>query len=108
MNFILYPILLFNFWFIEAPINLLGFYRKANVYFLNILSFPILLKTFFKPLKNEYRKGFVGFSVAMGMVIKLFLLTFDLAIFIVFLFLELLFLIIFLGFPVFLIYILFK
>lgn len=29
-----------------------------------------MIKTFFKPYKNEYRKGLVGFQRGMGMFIK--------------------------------------
>lgn len=36
----------------------------------NLLSFPALLRTFFKPLKSEYREGLVLFSIFMGIIIK--------------------------------------
>ena len=47
-----------KFWYLEAPKNIL------------------MLKTFFKPWKNEYREGLVGFSIFMGMAVKsLFILA---------------------------------
>ena len=46
--------------------------------FFRLFSLPIFLKTFFQPIKNEYRKGLVGFSIGMGMFIKTILIIFDL------------------------------
>ena len=48
---------------------------KIFLYIIELLSVPILLRTFFKPLKNEYREGLVFFSIITGVVIKLILLT---------------------------------
>ena len=45
---------------------------------LQILSLSLLIRTFFKPLKNEYRKGLVGFSIIFGMVLKTLLIIVDL------------------------------
>ena len=39
-----------------------------------MLSIPLFFRTFFKPLKNEYRGDLVGFSIVMGMVIKTILI----------------------------------
>lgn len=44
-------------------------------YMLHVFSIPLMLDTFFKPLKNEYRKQLVIFSVLMGMFLKVILLT---------------------------------
>ena len=44
-------------------------------YIANLLSVPLLLKTFFKPLKSEYREGLVIFSIVMGIAIKLLILA---------------------------------
>jgi len=41
----------------------------------SLLSLPLLVRTFFKPLKNEYRDGLVLFSVIFGMVIKSMLIS---------------------------------
>lgn len=40
-----------------------------------------MLKTFFRPWKNEYRKGLVGFSIFMGMVFKTAFIAGDLVLF---------------------------
>jgi len=40
------------------------------IYIANLLSVPLLLRTFFKPLKSEYREGLVLFSVLVGIIIK--------------------------------------
>lgn len=52
-------------------------------YAANLLSVPLLIKTFFKPLKNEYRDGLVLFSIIMGMIIKLVLLLISFSILII-------------------------
>lgn len=44
---------------------------------MQLLSLPVLVKTYFKPWKNEYRSGLVGFSVGMGMFIKTFVILAD-------------------------------
>jgi len=47
-----------------------------NKAFLGVVSLPLMLKTFFKPWKNEYREGLIGFSIFMGIAIKsLFILA---------------------------------
>jgi hypothetical protein len=58
-----------------------------------------MIRTFFKPWKNEYRKGLVGFSIFMGMVFKTMLIVADLVIFSFLLIFEIAGLILFLAFP---------
>lgn len=88
MNFYLsIPILFVKFWFYEAPVRLFEYFLSVNHALLQILSLPLLIRTFFKPLKNEYRKGLVGFSIVFGMILKSALIfasfvTFGLVIFI--------------------------
>src|SRR5690348_17227678 len=65
------------FWFYEAPKGLLAYFGSFNTALLKLFSFRLLLVTFFKPWKNEYRKGLVGFSIGMGMFIKSWILLFD-------------------------------
>ena len=49
---------------------------SLNKTFLGVFSLSLMLKTFFKPWKNEYREGLVGFSIFMGMAVKsLFILA---------------------------------
>ena len=65
-----------KFWYLEAPKNILNFFMSLNKTFMGVFSLPLMLKTFFKPWKNEYREGLVGFSIFMGMTIKsLFILA---------------------------------
>jgi hypothetical protein len=70
------PVVIIKYWYLEAPRSLLSFYKALNKAFLVAFSLPLMVKTFFKPWKNEYREGLVGFSIFMGIVIKsLFILA---------------------------------
>lgn len=82
------PFVFFRFWFWEAPISLLFYFVSLNTAFLQLFSLPLMLKTFFKPLKNEYRKGLVGFSIGMGITIKSMLIFVDVLILFILLILE--------------------
>src|SRR5579864_5977669 len=80
MNYLTLPVVLFKFWFLESPVALFKFFVSFNNAFFQLFSLPLLLSTYFKPLKNEYRQGLVGFSRAMGMFVKTFFIAADLAI----------------------------
>lgn len=70
------PFVLIKFWFLDAPLSLIAYFASLNGAFLKFFSVGILLNTFFKPLKNEYREGLVLFSRFAGMAIKsLFMLV---------------------------------
>lgn len=86
--YLLLPFRFLLFWFIEAPLNLINYFFHWNNALLHYLSVPLFLRTFFKPLKNEYRGGLVGFSLAMGMVSKSVLLVTSTGILLVALILE--------------------
>ena len=101
------PIAFLRFWFIEAPIGLVGYFGSLNRAFLQFFSLPLFLRTFFKPLKNEYREGLVGFSIAMGIMVKSVLIAVDLALLVVLLALEIVFLLYFLLLPFISFYLLF-
>lgn len=58
-----------------------------------------MVRTFFKPLKNEYRKGLVAFSIGMGIVVKTILIFVDLIVFLFVIFLEVTFLAFFIWWP---------
>lgn len=88
MFYLRLPVIFLRFWFLEAPKGLIVFFASLNSAFLNLFSLPLLVKTYFKPWKNEYRKGLVGFSIAMGMFIKTFVILVDTALFILLLMLE--------------------
>jgi len=69
-----------KFWFMEAPVGLMEYFASLNTAAMKLLSLRILLLTFFKPWKNEYREGLVGFSIAMGMAVKSMFILFDLGV----------------------------
>lgn len=106
----LLPLLLFafvRFWFIEAPLGLGKYFASLNTSFLQLFSLPMLLRTFFQPLKNEYRQGLVGFSQGMGIAIKSFLILFDVFGLVGLLCLEVCLLVLFVLFPLLSIIVLF-
>lgn len=70
MSLVLLPLNILKFWYLEAPVSLFLYFIHLNKAFFNLFSIPLMLKTFFRPWKNEYRKGLVGFSIFMGMVFK--------------------------------------
>jgi hypothetical protein len=100
MNYFTLPVMFLKFWFIESPIALLKFFISLNSAFFKLFSLPLLLKTFFKPLKNEYRQGLVGFSRAMGIVVKAFFILADLAILFLLLFIEISIFVAYIFFPI--------
>jgi hypothetical protein len=106
-GYLLLPLVFAKFWFVEAPLGLLGYFASFNHAFLELFSLPLFLKTFFKPLKNEYREGLVVFSRVLGMVIKFVLIIIDVLIFILILAVEGLILVGFVTFPIATIYLLF-
>lgn len=100
MNFYLsIPLLFLRFWFVDAPIRLFQYFLTVNHAVLQILSLPLLIRTFFKPLKNEYRKGLVAFSVVFGMILKSVLIFTDIFILGFILFIEILFIGLFILWP---------
>lgn len=99
LEYITLPILFFKFWFFEAPVELIAFFASLNKAFLELFSLPLLLKTFFHPWKNEYRKGLVVFSIGIGMFIKSIVIVADALLFILLLFVEIALVIFFLAVP---------
>lgn len=83
------PLLIVKFWFWEAPKGLLAFFASLNHAFLELFSLPLLVKTYFKPWKNEYREGLVGFSIGMGMFIKTIVIIVDVVLLLSILLIEL-------------------
>lgn len=93
------PIAFLKFWFLEAPKGIIEFYGSLNKAFFQLFSLPILIRTFFKPLKNEYREGLVVFSIGMGIAVKSVLIVTNFVLFIFLLGLEVLGLFIFITLP---------
>lgn len=100
------PVLFLKFWFIDGPIRLIGYFLSVNHVALQVLSLPLLIRTFFKPLKNEYRKGLVGFSIVFGIILKSALIISDLVLLGVIIFVEIGLLAAFVLWPFFTFYIL--
>lgn len=95
-----FPFSFFNFWFAQAPYGLVLFFLSFNNAVVNMLSIPTMFKTFFKPLKNEYRKGLVGFSIGMGIVVKSVLIMFSLFLLGLIMLIEFFILVVFISLPV--------
>lgn len=89
-----------KFWFINSPRNLVAFFNSLNSAFLQLTSVGLLVKTYFKPWKNEYREGLVGFSIGMGIFIKTFAILADIVIYLALNILEILLIVFFLLWPV--------
>lgn len=66
-----------------------------------------MIRTFLKPLKNEYRKGLVAFSIGMGIFVKSILIFVDLVVFSAIVLLEIGILALFILLPFLTVYILF-
>jgi len=99
-RFLFLPLAFLKFWYFESVINLFGFFASLNKAFFQLFSLWLLIKTFFKPLKNEYRQGLVGFSIVMGMIIKSMFIFVDLLLLVALLAFEIVVIISFLVFPV--------
>ncbi|MDO8657955.1 MAG: hypothetical protein Q7K55_04395 [Candidatus Levybacteria bacterium] len=93
------PLDILKFWYLDAPRGLISFFASLNSAFFKLFSLPLLLKTYFRPWKNEYRKGLVGFSIGMGMFIKTFVILADTILFILLLLTELVIILGFLLWP---------
>ncbi len=100
MNYLFLPAMLLKFWFIDSPVALFKFFASFNNAFFQLFSLPLLLRTYFQPLKNEYRQGLVGFSRAMGIFIKSFFIIADLLMLIILLSLEIVIFVSFVFFPI--------
>ncbi len=94
------PLIILKFWYFEAPRGILGYFGSLNKAFFDFFSLPLFLKTYFKPLKNEYRQGLVGFSRAMGIIIKTGFIVIDLIILATLLVFEIGVIVGFLAFPI--------
>ena len=101
MNYYLkLPILVFKFWFLEAPLSLLSYFLTLNKTLNQLLSLTLLFRTFFKPWKNEYRKGLVGVSILMGIFVKSCMILADLLFFLLVIIVEIFFTIGFIVLPI--------
>lgn len=86
--FLYYPLFLIEFWYRDVLFGLINFFVRFNRYVISLLSLGLLTRTFFKPLKNEYRQGLVLFSIFFGMAIKTVLISVLLSVVLIFIFIE--------------------
>lgn len=107
MFYLTLPVIFLKFWFFEAPKEIIVYFTSLNSAFLNLFSLPLLVKTYFKPWKNEYREGLVNFSIGMGMFIKTFVILGDFVLLLALLGIELIFVVGFLLLPILAIWFLF-
>ncbi|MFH1832717.1 MAG: hypothetical protein ABH816_00930 [Candidatus Levyibacteriota bacterium] len=94
------PLVFLRFWFLEAPASIMSFFGSLNHAFLEMFSLSLLVKTFFKPWKNEYRKGLVGFSIGMGMFVKSIVIIADIVLLLLLLSAEIIFILAFILWPI--------
>jgi hypothetical protein len=104
MNLLLLPIFVLKFWYLEAPFKLIKYFIHLNKLFMHIFSLPLMIRTFFRPWKNEYREGLVLFSIFMGMAFKSMFIIADLIVFTFLLIVEAATLVVFLIWPVITVY----
>jgi ATP-dependent Clp protease ATP-binding subunit ClpC len=96
----LLPLEFLKFWFWSGPAELIQVFASLNSSFLELFSLPLLVKTYFKPWKNEYREGLVGFSIGMGMFIKTFVIIVDVILLLALILFEICFVVAFISWPV--------
>ena len=106
MSIILYPLFILLFLYVDIPLKTVRFMHSLNMYMLHLLSVPILVRTLFKPLKNEYHKGLILFSILFGISVKSVLISISLVIVLLFAVIECILLAFYLVLPAFLFYIL--
>lgn len=74
MGIFYYPYFLLVFWIKDVIFGSIVLSKNILAYWLDLVSLRLLLRSFFKPLKNEYRDGLVIFSILMGMIVKTILM----------------------------------
>lgn len=99
MSILLYPFAVLSFWYKDGFFSILNFCAQLNDYCIRLFSLPGLLSTYFRPLKNEYRKNLILFSILFGIVVKTFLIIASISIFAVILISELALVVVYLVFP---------
>lgn len=75
MYLLLYPLLVVEFYYVDGTRFLVHSTKNLTIYTIKLLSIPLLAKTFFKPLKNEYHQGLIRFSIIAGIIVKTILIT---------------------------------
>lgn len=99
MAFLYYPIYLATFYYKDVVGGVVRFFVGIDKYLISLFSISLLLRTYFKPLKNEYRQGLVGFSRVAGIVVKSVLLSVSVSILSIALLAELLIVLVLIFLP---------
>lgn len=68
------------FWFVETPIKLFKNLLKLILALEHFLSLTLMIKTFFRPWRNERRKGYIAYAVGIAVVVRLLFIILDIAI----------------------------
>lgn len=100
------PLLFLKFWYMDGPYGMFEYFASVNHAFFQLFSLPLLIKTYFKPWKNEYRKNFVPVAIGLGIVIKTFVILADLIMLVALLTVELIALVGFILLPLGTVYLL--
>lgn len=96
---VILPLVFLQFWFYDLPKEVAHYFLSVNKVYFHLFSVKMLLQTFFKPIKNEYREGLVHFSIGLGIFVKTCVLLVAFILFLPLLFVEILLLTFFVGFP---------
>lgn len=99
-NYLRLPLVFLKFWYIDALFEIIRYFFSLNNAFFQLFSLPLFLKTYFKPLKNEYREGLVGFSIGMGIFVKTLFILADIFIFTILVSIEIVVVFSFFAFPI--------
>lgn len=94
------PLLFIQFWFFEGPQFLLRIIFLLFRTGAQILSLPILVRTFFAPWKGEYRKGYVGIAIGVGVVVRALTITTSILLLSVLLLIGILLTLVWIGLPI--------
>lgn len=99
MGILSYPFLVVLLWYKDGLFTSLSYIQAFNSYCLKLFSVRDLLFTFFRPLKNEYRKNLVVFSILFGMCVKTFLLVCSIGLLLCFFVIEIMLIAVYIAFP---------
>lgn len=105
--YLLLPILFVRFFFVELPVSVVKYFASLNTAFLQMFSLPLILRTFFKPWKNEYRSQFVPMAIGIGVAVKTLVLFADIILFTLLLAVEMILVVGIIAWPILTITILF-
>jgi len=107
MGILSYPLLVVLFWYKEGIFYILLYFRSFDDYCIRLLSLHGLFSSYFKPLKNEYRKNLILFSILFGVIVKTCLIAISLLLLFFILLFEGLLLLLYILFPILPLFILF-